>query len=532
MILRSLRLQNFRSFAHASLSFGERQNYIVGGNWQGKSSLVEGIAFALFGGDAFPRKVAGASFKAEHLVTDDATTGEVELVFCVGEHEYTVRRRLPRSSVSLLRDGAQVASGKKPVEEKLQDLLAVDAKFFSNVFYADQDDLRKSFDLTPAERRLFIERLIGQEVWLDRVEGLRRAEKHLRQFIDDLASGRFGAFIDELDGLTEEISQTEVELKELHADIARLRKDLPKTRRDLRGAEGRDSGKIAKVEHQQTSLSSTRHHLDEVIRALGKGNCPTCTQPVPPALRRSRLADLRQRLRALDSDLRRVQKELAGAQADFDEADYDDANARLDDLRDMEERLKVLAGEQRKRVEREKRLRGQSRVFGKKPEQHRRAAEELEFLARLIVVIDEHRATLRGRVVSELVTAMNDMLTRFHDGDFDAQAVIDSELDLNVNLHQRKVPLSNLSGAAKDMFAIAFRYGLMRVAARRIDCLILDEPTRHMDPKNVRQLKAVFDELGDRQLVVVTIQEEFSAAAGRHFTVTKDERLRSVVASG
>lgn len=82
------------------------------------------------------------------------------------------------------------------------------------------------------------------------------------------------------------------------------------------------------------------------------------------------------------------------------------------------------------------------------------------------------------------------------------------------------------------MFAIAFRYGLMRVAARRIDCLILDEPKRHMDPKNVRQLKAVFDELGDRQLVVVTIQEEFSAAAGRHFTVTKDESLRSVVASG
>src|SRR6266851_2253243 len=491
MILRSLRLHNFRSFARASLSFGEQQNYIVGGNWQGKSSLVEGIAFALFGGDAFPRKVAGASFKAEHLVTDGATTGEVELVFCVGEREYTVRRSLPRSSVSLLRDGAQIASGKKPVEEKLQDLLAVDAKFFSNVFYADQDDLRKSFDLTPAERRLFIERLIGQEVWLERVEGIRRAEKHLRQFIDDLASGRFGAFIDELDALTEEIGQTEVELKELQTDTARLRKHLPKNRRDLRGAESRDSGKIAMVEHQQTSLSSTRHQLDEVIRALAKGKCPTCTQPVPPALRRSRLADLRQRLRTLDSELRRVEKKL----------------------------------------ERERRLRGQSRVFGKKPEQHRRAAEELAFLARLILVIDEHRATLRGRVVSELVTAMNDMLTRFHDGDFDAQAIIDRELDLNVKLHQRKVPLSNLSGAAKDMFAIAFRYGLMRVAARRIDCLILDEPTRHMDPKNVRQLKSVFDELGDRQLVVVTIQEEFSAAAGRHFTVTKDERLRSVVAS-
>jgi DNA repair exonuclease SbcCD ATPase subunit len=143
MILRTLHLENFRSFASAHLTFGDKQNYIVGGNWQGKSSLVEGIAFALFGGDAFPRKVAGASFKAEHLVTDDATAGAVELVFSLGEHDYTVRRSLPRSSVSLLLDGKQIASGKKPVEEKLKDLLAVDAKFFSNVFYADQDDLRK-----------------------------------------------------------------------------------------------------------------------------------------------------------------------------------------------------------------------------------------------------------------------------------------------------------------------------------------------------------------------------------------------------
>ena len=92
-------------------------------------------------------------------------------------------------------------------------------------------------------------------------------------------------------------------------------------------------------------------------------------------------------------------------------------------------------------------------------------------------------------------------------------------------------PLTNLSGAAKDVFAIAFRYGLMRVAARLVDCLILDEPTRHMDSKNVRQLRSVFDDLRDRQLIVVTIHEEFSTARGRHFAVTKDRDLRSIVTS-
>jgi hypothetical protein len=39
----------------------------------------------------------------------------------------------------------------------------------------------------------------------------------------------------------------------------------------------------------------------------------------------------------------------------------------------------------------------------------------------------------------------------------------------------------------------------------------------------------VLDELGDRQLVVVTVQAEFVDSKGRHFRVRKDSELRSVV---
>jgi exonuclease SbcC len=532
MIVRSLQLKNFRSFVGATVVFGDQQNYVVGNNWQGKSSLVEGIVYALFGADAFPRRLAGAAVKAEHLVTDDADSGHVELTFSLGDHEYTVRRSLPRATVSLSRDGKTIASGKRPVDEKLHDLLAVDAKFFANVFYADQDELRKSFDLTPADRRLFVERLIGQEVWRDRIDGLRRAEKHLRAFIEDLTTGRFGAFIEELDRLTEETSEAANELEDLENQIAALRNAIPKKdRRGLRDDERKAEGEIAELEHGKTSLTGDRTMVDQTIRDLAKGKCPTCTQAVPPKLRRDRLADLRKRMRSIDANLRAVEKVLARLNSDLEDVDFEDLNDRLDELNALEERKSVLSREQDRRVEREKRLRGQARVFGKKPDQHQRAAEEVTFLGQLIEVINEHRAGLRGRIVKELVTAMNDLLARFHDGDFDAEAVIDAELDLNVKLHGREVPLTNLSGAAKDMFAIALRYGLMRVAARHVECLMLDEPTRHMDPINVRQLKAVFDDFDDRQLIVVTIQEEFSDARGRHFTVTKDGNHRSVVNS-
>ncbi|HEX7664106.1 MAG TPA: hypothetical protein VF407_06345, partial [Polyangiaceae bacterium] len=435
-------------------------------------------------------------------------------------------------TVTLTRNGKPFASGKRPVDEKLRDLLAVDAKFFANVFYADQDELRKSFDLTPADRRIFVEGLIGQEIWRERVEGLRRTERHLRDFINDLATGRFGAFIEELDRLSDDASEDADELKQLDEDIAEIQATMPsKNRRGLRADEQKAHREIAHGQHSETALVSERAMLDRTIRDLAKGSCPTCTQVVPARLRRDRLADLRRRLRSIDSDLRKLEKTLARLNEELMAVDFDDLNVRFDELNTLEERRRGLSREQAKRVATEKRLRSQARVFGKKPEQHARAAAEATFVAQLIEVINDHRAGLRERVVKELVTAMNDLLSRFHDGDFDAEAIIDGELDLNVKLHGRQVPLTNLSGAAKDMFAIALRYGLMRVAARHVECLILDEPTRHMDVNNVRQLKAVFDEFADRQLIVVTIQGEFTDARGRHFTVTKDADRRSVVAT-
>lgn len=289
-------------------------------------------------------------------------------------------------------------------------------------------------------------------------------------------------------------------------------------------------GKIAKLQHQETSLEGEHAFVERLAAALAKGTCPTCSQPVAPRLRKDRLAVLRRQLREHDVALRKVRKDLERLNAAFEDQDFEGEDEALFDLRGLQERFDTLTREQKKRGEREKRLRAQARVFGKKPDQHRRALEEINFLRRVREAIDAHRGALRGRVVEELVAAMNDLLGRFHDGDFDAEALIGSDMDLRVKLHDREVPLTNLSGAAKDLFAIALRYGLMRVAARKIDFLVLDEPTRHMDATNVRQLKSVFDELRDRQLVVVTVQAEFSDARGKHFTVRKDDQLRSVIA--
>jgi len=60
-----VKLHNFRSYGTADIEFSDSQNYVFGKNWQGKSSLMDGVAYALFGKQAFPTRLAGTAVKAE-----------------------------------------------------------------------------------------------------------------------------------------------------------------------------------------------------------------------------------------------------------------------------------------------------------------------------------------------------------------------------------------------------------------------------------------------------------------------------------
>src|SRR5437867_2810297 len=101
LIIKSLKLDNFRSFSQARLDFVPGQNYIFGQNWQGKSSVVDAIGFALFGVDIFPKKVAGTAVSSDHLVNEGSKRGSVELRFELDGCEYSLHRSLPGRQVSL-----------------------------------------------------------------------------------------------------------------------------------------------------------------------------------------------------------------------------------------------------------------------------------------------------------------------------------------------------------------------------------------------------------------------------------------------
>ena len=79
MILRSLKMTNFRSYGKALIQFSPNQNYFFGRNWQGKTSIMEAIGFGLFGKTIFPGKIAGSAVKTDNLVREGSNDGFVEL---------------------------------------------------------------------------------------------------------------------------------------------------------------------------------------------------------------------------------------------------------------------------------------------------------------------------------------------------------------------------------------------------------------------------------------------------------------------
>jgi DNA repair exonuclease SbcCD ATPase subunit len=530
LIIKTLSLDGFRSFSNARLDFLPGQNYIFGQNWQGKSSIVDAIGFALFGLDVFPKKVAGTTVSADHLVNEDSRKARVQLDFVFNDQSYSIERILPGRQVTLKNGDEVAATGTRTVNEKLNSLLGVDVKLFQNIFYSDQDELRKSLEFSPEERRVFIERLLGVQEWKERIDLLRSAKRSLESFLEDLTAGRLGAFLSHVEELDYDVEKQKADLLDLQQSTRELVRTSPRDMAALRTAERKSEVAIARLQHNELELKTKIAIEDHLKLGVSKGRCPTCTQLIPRPLQVSRLTALSRTIRTFRRELTKIGRTLQKLETQFSNADFDQSYEDVADLRETKATYEAGRKQLTKDEDRLKKLRLQAKTFGKKPQQVDRTKAEIAFLERLENAIQDFRRLLRKRLVKQLMIGTNDLLARFHDGDNDSVVRIDEDLNIAVELHGREVPLFNLSGAAKDILALALRYGLLRVAAGGISFFILDEPTRHMDPSNCLKLKGLFNDLLDCQLIVVTVNSEFSDAAGRHFMVAKDEAFHSVIA--
>jgi len=172
--LNTLRLVNFRQHADSYVEFDGGLTGIIGPNGSGKTTILEAIAWALYGNAA----ARGTRDSIRYHRAGARASVRVELDFDLAGHRYHVVRGL--TSAELYLDGASqpIANTITGVSELLHRRLGMTQKEFFNTYFTGQKELNVMAAMGPSERAQFLSRVLGYEK-LRTAQGLARERRKL-----------------------------------------------------------------------------------------------------------------------------------------------------------------------------------------------------------------------------------------------------------------------------------------------------------------------------------------------------------------
>ncbi len=223
----ALTLAGFRSHRdQADFVFeGRSLIAIVGPTGSGKSSILDGICFALYG--RTPREQRAT----KRLICSRSDRAVVALRFQVDGYDHEVRRVLPRQGAGehLLIDvsSGQRFSGEAEVNERIQALIGLDFNGFCSSVLLAQGRFDEFLSATPTDRTEILKGLFR----LERIEDVRRAaQEELRTLELDLArlDGELATIPDDVQ---RRVKQARKDAQECMRRVQRLEAAVPEEER-------------------------------------------------------------------------------------------------------------------------------------------------------------------------------------------------------------------------------------------------------------------------------------------------------------
>jgi len=159
MQLHSLRLKNFRQYGDATLRFDRGLTGIVGTNGAGKSTILEAIAFALYGVGA--ARGSKDSIKSRRAAPRASVL--VELECTVGTQRIRIERGLSQAAAFLGTLDTPVATSLGGVTEWVERTLGMTRSEFFTTYFTGQKELAVMGTLGPADRARFLSRVLGYD---------------------------------------------------------------------------------------------------------------------------------------------------------------------------------------------------------------------------------------------------------------------------------------------------------------------------------------------------------------------------------
>jgi DNA repair protein SbcC/Rad50 len=237
MRLISLTLENFRQHKSLEIQFPSGLTGILGVNGAGKSTILEAIAWALYGNKEIVRG------ELESLIWRFApgkSSAVAELEFELNQQVYQVKRsQSSKSNTAELRQNQRVlANSTKAVNEQIGQILGMSHQEFFNSYFTAQRDLNFLGSIKGAvDRERFIAKMLGYER-ITEVQG---------------ATGKKGTIRDDKSEAEKQVNRLEGGLEErakVLADVANYKTQLTQTEVNLANA----NQKLNKLKEEQQEL--------------------------------------------------------------------------------------------------------------------------------------------------------------------------------------------------------------------------------------------------------------------------------------
>src|SRR5438094_784447 len=380
MQLLRLRLVNFRQHADTELEFGPGITGIIGPNGSGKTSILEAIAWALYGVQA----VRGDKDSIRRLGAKGRAGVEVDLEFRLGAHEYRVKRGL--STAVLHQDGQVIANSLKAVTDKLERTLGMTHDEFFNTYFTGQKELAVMAALGKTERAAFLSRVLGYERLREAQERVREVRNALVAEVRGLEAGLPDSAALAVERGAAEARRAAGTLERRLAELKDVAKALAGAEAEAKEVEGRLQVADRAVEQERTAWVRDRQYAetkrtellklyeevkeqrDQIVKLGPDGTCPTCKRPLG-AEYAAVLALLDSQLEVITGDGKYFRQRLE--QLAQPPAKVLDAEAERDRVLEESRRASARAGELQAQVEERERAAAELA-------EARRRAKELE----------------------------------------------------------------------------------------------------------------------------------------------------------